>query len=204
MKILSIYWIGFFIFTYMKYLICGLGNIGPQYELTRHNIGFLILDRLADSAGVKFDSDRYAFTTEMKHKGRTLHLIKPTTFMNLSGKAVSHWMKTLKIPIENILVVTDDIALPFGRLRMRGKGSSGGHNGLSNIQELLGTDAYPRLRCGVGNDFPKGRQADYVLSNFSKQELDELPAVMDKACQGILNFVTVGLERAMNSVNTKE
>lgn len=187
----------------MKFLIAGLGNIGPEYELTRHNIGFLVLDRLADKQGVKFDSGRYAFTSELKHKGRSIYLIKPTTFMNLSGKAVNYWMKELKVPLENILVVTDDIALPFGRLRMRGKGSNGGHNGLGNIQETLGTEAYARLRFGVGSEFAKGRQADYVLSNFSKEEIDWLPEYMDKAAEGILSFCTVGLERTMNVVNTK-
>ncbi|MBX9850839.1 MAG: aminoacyl-tRNA hydrolase [Cytophagaceae bacterium] len=187
----------------MKYLIVGLGNIGPEYELTRHNIGFLVLDRLADKSNIDFDSGRYAFATELRHKGKSLHLIKPTTYMNLSGKAVNYWMKDLKIPVENILVLTDDIALPFGKLRMRGKGSNGGHNGLGNIQEVLGTDVYPRLRLGVGNDFPKGRQADYVLSNFSKEDLNQLPEVMDKACEAILSFCSIGLERTMNIYNTK-
>ena len=188
--------------TSMKYLIAGLGNIGPEYELTRHNIGFLVLDRLADREGLKFDSGRYAFTSELKYKGRGLHLIKPTTYMNLSGKAVNYWLKELKIPIENLLVITDDIALPFGKLRMRGKGSNGGHNGLGNIQEVLNTEAYARLRFGVGGDFSKGRQADYVLSNFSKEEISELSFIMDKAIDGILSFCTVGLERTMNTVNT--
>lgn len=187
----------------MKYLIAGLGNIGPEYEVTRHNIGFLVVDRLADKHNITFDSGRYAFTTELKHKGRTLFLIKPTTYMNLSGKAVNYWMKELKVPLENVLVVTDDIALPFGKLRMRGKGSNGGHNGLGNIQEVLGTDAYARLRFGVGSDFAKGRQADYVLSNFSREELDQLPEIMDKAGDGIFSFCTIGLERTMNTVNTK-
>jgi PTH1 family peptidyl-tRNA hydrolase len=195
--------IWFFLSLNMKYLIAGLGNIGPEYELTRHNIGFLILDRFAEKHNLKFDSGRYAFSAEFKHKGRSIHLIKPTTYMNLSGKAVNYWMKDLKVPVENILVITDDIALPFGKLRMRGKGSSGGHNGLGNIQELLGTDAYARMRCGVGGDFAKGRQVDYVLGNFSGEEKKELPFVMDKAMDGILSFCTVGLERAMNFVNTK-
>jgi peptidyl-tRNA hydrolase, PTH1 family len=187
----------------MKYLIAGLGNIGPEYELTRHNIGFLVLDRLADKNQIKFDSSRYAFISELKYKGRSINLIKPTTYMNLSGKAVNYWMKELKVPIENVLIITDDIALPFAKLRLRAKGSSGGHNGLESIQEALGTDAYVRLRVGVGSEFSKGRQVDYVLSNFSKEELNELPFVMDKAVEGILSFCTVGLERTMNIVNTK-
>jgi PTH1 family peptidyl-tRNA hydrolase len=187
----------------MKYLIAGLGNIGPEYELTRHNIGFLVLDHLALKHSIQFDYGRLAFTAELKHKGRTIYLIKPTTFMNLSGKAVNYWMKILNVPVENLLVITDDIALPFAKLRLRGKGSNGGHNGLGSIQEVLGTDAYARLRFGVGGDFPKGKQADYVLSNFSKPELIELPLVMDKVADGILSFCTIGLERTMNVVNTK-
>jgi PTH1 family peptidyl-tRNA hydrolase len=187
----------------MKYLIAGLGNIGPEYELTRHNVGFLVLDRLADKHGIKFEINRLAFTSELKYKGKVIHLIKPTTFMNLSGKAVNYWMKDLKIPKENLLVVTDDLALPFGKLRMKAKGSAGGHNGLGNIQEALNSDEYPRLRFGVGNDFAKGRQVDYVLSNFPKEELNFLPEHLDKACEGILSFCTVGIERTMTAVNGK-
>jgi peptidyl-tRNA hydrolase, PTH1 family len=185
----------------MKYLIAGLGNIGPQYELTRHNIGFLTLDRLADKQGVSFDSGRLAFTSELKYKGRTLYLIKPTTFMNLSGKAVNYWLKELKIEQSNLLVITDDIALPFGKLRLRGKGSSAGHNGLKSIEETLGNNLYSRLKFGVGDDFPKGRQADYVLSNFKQQEFNELPIFMDKAVEIILSFCTIGLERTMSQYN---
>ncbi|WP_045466520.1 aminoacyl-tRNA hydrolase [Sporocytophaga myxococcoides] len=187
----------------MKYLIFGLGNIGPEYELTRHNIGFLVLDRLADKEGLKFQSDRYAFVAEYKYKGRTLMLIKPTTFMNLSGKAVNYWMKTLNVFAENIMVITDDIALPYGTLRMRGKGSNGGHNGLGDIQKVLGSEAYPRLRFGVGSEFSKGRQVDYVLGRFTSKEFEELPIFMDKAIDGVLAFCTIGIERAMNTVNTK-
>jgi len=149
----------------LKYLIAGLGNVGAEYELTRHNIGFLVLDQLAQDQ--KFEQDRHVFKTEIKHKGRSLHLIKPTTYMNLSGKAVSYWLKELKIPKENLLVITDDIAIPFGKIRIRKKGSAGGHNGLKNIEELTGGQDYARLRFGVGDDFSKGRQVDYVLSNFN-------------------------------------
>jgi PTH1 family peptidyl-tRNA hydrolase len=187
----------------MKFLIAGLGNIGPEYELTRHNIGFLVLDRLADKHGLKFDSDRLAFTSELKYKGKSIHLIKPTTYMNLSGKAVNYWMKDLHIPKENILVITDDLALPYGKIRMRSKGSSGGHNGLKNIEEILGTNEYTRLRFGVGDDFSKGRQVDYVLSNFSKDEFIDLPLFLDKCCDAILSFCTIGVERTMNTFNTK-
>src|SRR5690349_13303906 len=175
----------------MKYLIAGLGNIGPEYELTRHNIGFLVLDKLAEQHNVKFDSGRLAFTAEIKHKGRSILLIKPTTFMNLSGKAVNYWMKEYKVPVENILVVTDDIALPFPKLRMRGKGSNGGHNGLGNIQEVLGSDVYARLRIGVGSDFAKGKQADYVLEAFPKTEVEQLPLVLKKSSEAVLAFCTI-------------
>jgi peptidyl-tRNA hydrolase, PTH1 family len=185
----------------MKFLIAGLGNIGPEYELTRHNIGFLILDRLAEKNNIRFNSGRLAFTSEMKYKGKSIYLIKPTTFMNLSGKAVNYWMNELKISLPNVLVLTDDIALPFGKLRMRPKGSNGGHNGLGNIQQVLGTDVYPRLRFGVGDDFAKGRQAEYVLSKFSREEFAQLPELMDRACDGILSFCTIGLERTMNLIN---
>lgn len=185
----------------MKYLIAGLGNIGAEYELTRHNIGFLILDRLADEKGVSFKMDKQAFTAEVKHKGRTLHLIKPTTYMNLSGKAVNYWMTQLKIPKENLLVVTDDIALPYGKIRLKPKGSAGGHNGLKNIEQVLGGQVYPRLRFGVGDAFPKGGQVDYVLSPFNQKELDDLVIHMDRAIESIFSFCTIGMERTMNFFN---
>ena len=185
----------------MKYLIAGLGNIGAEYELTRHNAGFLVLDQLADQHKVEFTTERLAAHAEVKHKGRTLHLIKPTTFMNLSGKAVSYWMQELKVPKQNLLVVVDEIALPFGSLRLRPKGSSAGHNGLKNIEEVLQGQDYPRLRFGVGDHFPKGRQVDYVLSNFSKEEFKLLPDVMIKATQMVLGFCTVGIEKTMTEFN---
>lgn len=185
----------------MKYLIIGLGNIGPEYELTRHNIGFLVMDRLADQRDAKFEMNRLAYHTDFKYKGRTIHLIKPTTYMNLSGKAVKYWMQELKVPKENILVVVDEIAIPFSKLRMRGKGSSAGHNGLKNIEDLTGGQNYSRLRVGVGDDFPKGRQVDYVLSKFTQKEFDELPFIMDKAIDMILGFCTIGITRTMNQFN---
>ena len=151
----------------MKYLIAGLGNIGPEYELTRHNAGFLILDQLADMHKTDFTTERLAMHTEIKHKGRSIHLIKPTTYMNLSGKAIAYWLQELKVAKENLLVVVDEIALPFGSLRMRGKGSAAGHNGLKNIELTLNGQDYSRLRVGVGDNYSKGRQVDYVLSNFS-------------------------------------
>ena len=185
----------------MKYLIAGLGNIGPEYELTRHNVGFLTLDRLADREGVSFSTDRYAFKAEIKHKGRSIHLIKPTTFMNLSGKAVNFWMQELKVPKENLLVIVDDIALPFGKLRMRGKGSSAGHNGLKNIEAVIVGADYPRLRFGIGDNFRQGQQVDYVLSNFSREEMDQLPEYMDKAIDMTFSFCSIGIQRTMTQFN---
>lgn len=185
----------------MKYLIAGLGNIGPEYALTRHNVGFMTLDRLAAQHNLKFDIGRLAYGAELRHKGRTLYLIKPTTYMNLSGKAVGYWLKTLQIPAENLLVVTDDIALPFGKLRMKGKGSHGGHNGLRNIQETLNSDAYARLRFGVGDDFAKGRQVDYVLGEFEGADLAALPERLDQAGEMVLAFCTIGLQMTMNNFN---
>ncbi|NJN41117.1 MAG: aminoacyl-tRNA hydrolase [Flammeovirgaceae bacterium] len=185
----------------MKYLIVGLGNPGLEYELTRHNIGFLTLDRVADAQKVSFSLNRHAEKAEVKYKGRQLHLIKPTTFMNLSGKAVHYWLQELKIPLENLLIVSDDVALPFGKLRMRSRGSSAGHNGLGNIELLLNTQNYSRLRFGVGNNFPKGQQADFVLSRFTDEEFKQLPEAMDKAKDMILSFCTIGIERTMNLFN---
>ncbi len=186
----------------MKFLIAGLGNIGPEYELTRHNIGFLTLDRLADNHKIDFITERLADKAELRYKGKQIHLIKPNTFMNLSGKAISYWLQDLKIPKENLLVVVDEIALPFGALRMRTKGSAAGHNGLKNIELLLGGQDYPRLRMGIGNDYSKGQQVDYVLSNFSQEELKALPEIMDKSIEMILSFCTIGAERTMNFFNT--
>jgi peptidyl-tRNA hydrolase, PTH1 family len=185
----------------MKYLIVGLGNIGEEYELTRHNIGFLILDRLADVNKIDFSLNRMAETTEFKYKGRQLFLIKPTTYMNLSGKAVAFWMQHHKISKENVLVLVDDLALPFGNLRLRPKGSSAGHNGLKNIELVLGTQDYPRLRFGIGSNFQKGAQADFVLSRFSQAEFKELPSKMDKSIEVILSFCTLGIEKTMSFFN---
>ena len=185
----------------MKYLIAGLGNIGPEYELTRHNIGFLVLDRIADNHKIDFITQRLADKAELKFKGKQLHLIKPNTFMNLSGKAIAYWLQELKIPKENLLIIVDDLALPFGTLRMRTKGSAAGHNGLKNIELLLGGQDYARLRFGIGSEFNKGQQIDFVLSNFSPKELEELPAMMDKAEEMVKSFCTIGSERTMNFFN---
>lgn len=185
----------------MNYLIVGLGNPGPEYELTRHNIGFLVLDRLADTEGTEFRPVRHADQAVVRHKGRSLHLIKPTTFMNLSGKAVGYWLRELKIQRENLLVVVDDLALPFAHLRMKPRGGSAGHNGLGNIEELLGDQNYARLRFGIGNDFPKGKQVDYVLSNFNTDEMAGLVPAMDRAIEMVRSFATIGIDRTMNSFN---
>lgn len=184
-----------------KFLIAGLGNIGAEYELTRHNIGFLVLDRLADNERITFTTDRLADHAEWKFKGRHLHLIKPNTYMNLSGKAVAYWLQRLAIPPENLLVIVDEMALPFGTLRLRTRGSAAGHNGLTSIEQALGSPNYARLRFGIGNNFPKGGQVDFVLGNFPREELDALPEIMDRAIEAIKSFCTLGPERTMNTFN---
>lgn len=185
----------------MKFLIAGLGNPGPKYELTRHNIGFLTLDQLADEHNAAFNLERHAERAEIRYKGKSLNLIKPTTFMNLSGKAIAWWLQELKIPKENLLVIVDDIAIPFGSLRMRTKGSSAGHNGLKSIEESLGGQDYSRLRFGIGSEFGKGQQVDYVLSNFTREEFDKLPPIMKKANEMVLSFCTIGAARTMSLYN---
>ena len=184
-----------------NYLFVGLGNPGPEYELTRHNIGFLILDRLASQKNVTFSSDRYAQKAEFRYAGKTFFLIKPSTFMNLSGKAVHYWLAQTKVPIENMVVVTDDLALPYGKIRLRPQGSHGGHNGLRNIQELLATEKYNRLRVGVGSEFAKGQQIDYVLSNFNAEEQKDLLTLLDKCSETLMCVATQGLTQAMNKFN---
>ncbi len=185
----------------MKYLIVGLGNIGPEYELTRHNIGFLVLDQLAEDKKASFEISKLAFYCEFRHKGRTICLIKPTTYMNLSGKSVNYWQQQLKIPTTNTLIITDDVALPFGTLRLRAKGSHAGHNGLKHIEATLGTNQYARLRFGIGDDYHKGQQVDYVLSRFTQDEFKELPPIIDKATEMAISFCTLGIDRTMNQFN---
>lgn len=187
----------------MKYLIVGLGNIGPEYRNTRHNIGFKILDALARASNFSFDSARLAFKGETRYKGRTLVCIKPTTYMNLSGKAVSYWMQKEKIAAENVFIITDDLALPFGTLRVKTKGSDGGHNGLKNIQLVLGSNVYPRLRFGVGDNFQRGRQVDYVLSEWTEEENERLEERIDKSVEIIRSFVSIGAELTMSAFNNK-
>lgn len=185
----------------MKFLIVGLGNIGAEYAETRHNIGFMVVDTLAKSKEASFQTGRLADITDFKHKGKHIYLIKPSTYMNLSGKAVNYWMQELKIPLENILVITDDVALPFGKLRLRAKGSDGGHNGLKSIQATINSQEYARLRMGVGNDFPKGAQADYVLSPFNEEEQKDLGTVLDVAAGAVMSFCLEGIHNAMNKFN---
>jgi PTH1 family peptidyl-tRNA hydrolase len=187
----------------MKYLLVGLGNPGAEYADTRHNIGFKALDALAKASNAVFSPGRFADVCEVKHKGRTLILIKPQTFMNLSGKAVNYWLQEEKIPIFRCLVITDDIALPFGKLRMRGQGSHGGHNGLRHIQEVLGSPNFPRMRFGVGNDFHPGQQANYVLSPWSPEEASAIPERLEVIKEALLSFAAIGLERTMNFYNNK-
>lgn len=187
----------------VKYLIAGLGNIGNEYAGTRHNIGFEVLDALAGASNAVFEPSRYGSVARMKFKGRTLILLKPSTFMNLSGKAVAYWLRQEKIPLENLMVVVDDIALPFGSIRIRGKGSDGGHNGLKDINAVLGRNDYPRLRFGIGGDFPQGFQVDYVLGRWDPEEKKALPERLEAAGEAIKSFATIGLERTMNIHNKK-
>jgi peptidyl-tRNA hydrolase, PTH1 family len=187
----------------MNFLIAGLGNIGDEYNGTRHNIGFRILDTLAKVSNISFQDKRYGFIGELSIKGRKLFLLKPSTYMNLSGNAVRYWMNEKKIPIEQLLVVNDDIALPLGTLRMKPGGSEGGHNGLRHITSVLGTNQYARLRFGVGNDFPRGKQVDFVLSHFSEEEEAILAEKTVIATQMITSFCLAGINNTMNQFNNK-
>lgn len=187
----------------MKFLIAGLGNIGSEYAATRHNIGFMILDAFAEASNFSFKTDRLASVAHAKHKGRILVFIKPTTYMNLSGKAVNYWLQQEKISIENLLVITDDIALPLGTIRIRAKGGDGGHNGLKSINETLGTQEYTRVRFGIGNDFPKGGQSDYVLGEWTQEEKKILPPRIDQSIEIIKSFASIGLHNTMNQYNNK-
>lgn len=188
----------------MKYLITGLGNPGKEYENTRHNIGFKILDALADASNIVFSDKHYGYVAEYRYKSRIFILLKPTTFMNLSGRAINYWLQKEKIPFENLLVVTDDLALPFGTLRLRAKGGDAGHNGLKNIQETTGRTDYARLRFGIGDDFRRGQQIDYVLSEWEKDEETELSEKIDTCIEIIQSFGTIGVHRTMNQFNTRK
>lgn len=188
----------------MKFLIVGLGNIGDEYKNTRHNVGFQILDALAGASNLVFDANRrYGSIAEYKFKGRTFILLKPSTYMNLSGNAVRYWLVKEKIDIENLLVIVDDIALPLGVIRVRGKGGDAGHNGLKHISEILQTTDYSRVRFGIGNEFNKGQQVDYVLGEWTDDETKILPERIEKVIQIIKSFGTVGVEKTMNLFNNK-
>ncbi|MCJ0742235.1 aminoacyl-tRNA hydrolase [Pedobacter montanisoli] len=185
----------------MKFLIVGLGNIGAEYASTRHNIGFDIADGLVAALEGNFEFGRLAYHAEVSHKGKKIHVIKPTTYMNLSGKAVNYWMKELKIAPENVLVLVDDLALPFGKMRLKLKGSSAGHNGLKSIEEVCGGQNYARLRFGIGDDFPKGRQVDFVLGKFDKNEQKDLPVLINRAITIVKSFATIGPAMTMTQFN---
>ena len=187
----------------MKFLIIGLGNPGADYKNSRHNIGFKVLDKLTSLSNISFSSDRYADVTNLKFKGRNLLLVKPNTFMNLSGKAVNYWMQKEKISVENILVVTDDISLPFGTIRLRSKGSDGGHNGLKDIISVLQSSTFPRIKFGIGAEFPIGRQSDYVLGEWNEAELENLEQKIEYSIQMIKAFCTLGISRTMNDFYKK-
>lgn len=187
----------------MKYLIVGLGNIGSEYENTRHNIGFNVLDAFAKASNTVFTDRRYGAVAEVKVKGRTLMLLKPSTYMNLSGNAVRYWLQQEKIPVENMLIIVDDISLPFGTLRLRPKGSDAGHNGLKDVARVVGNENYARLRFGVGGDFPRGAQVDYVLGQFPAEEREKLPERINVACDIIKSFCLAGIALTMNQYNKK-
>lgn len=185
----------------MKYLIAGLGNIGDEYRDTRHNIGFTVLDAFANASNAVFTDKRYGSVCSVKYRGRELILLKPSTFMNLSGNAVSYWLKKEKIPVENLLVIVDDISLPMGSIRMRHKGSDGGHNGLMHINAVLGTNGYPRIRVGIGNNFSKGSQVNYVLGTWTPEEKKVLKERIDIVTDMIKSFAFAGTELTMTNFN---
>ena len=187
-----------------SYLVVGLGNIGPEYSKTRHNMGFMVLDAWSQASNTAFNTMRYGDVAEIHLKGRTVYLLKPSTYMNLSGNAVRYYLQKLPIPMDRLLVICDDINLPFGKLRMRKNGSDGGHNGLKNIAECLETEYYARIRMGVGHEFSTGAQADYVLGNLSEEEMKEMDNLSEKVIQGVKDWIFVGADRAMNVLNAKK
>ena len=187
----------------MKYLITGLGNIGPEYAGTRHNIGFRVVNKLVEDAGVRFTEERYGAIARFRVKNCELVVLKPNTFMNLSGNAVRYWLQKENIPVENLLVVVDDLALPFGTLRLKPQGSDAGHNGLKNIAQMLGTQNYARLRFGIGNDFPRGGQIDYVLGHFPEEQVAAMPPIIDSAIEIVKSFCLAGIQLTMNQYNNK-
>lgn len=187
----------------MNYLVAGLGNIGSEYDSTRHNMGFMVLDAWAQASNIVFETKRYGDIAEKSIKGRKFYLLKPSTYMNLSGNAVRYWMQELSIPVENIIVICDDLNLPFGNLRMRGSGSDGGHNGLKNISELIGTQDFARIRMGIGHDFQQGGQVDFVIGKINDDEKSVIPELCDRVIDGVQNWAFQGLQKAMTALNTK-
>lgn len=185
-----------------KYLIVGLGNPGPEYNKTRHNAGWMVVDAFAKEQGVTFEDKRYGFVAETSVKGRKLILLKPNTFMNLSGNAVRYWLEKEGVPTENLLIIVDDLALPLGKMRLKGNGSNGGHNGLGHIQQLIG-QKYARLRMGIGAEYQKGQQIDWVLSNFSDEDKAVFTPLISTACEMIKSFVLAGIDITMNQFNKK-
>ena len=187
----------------MNYLIVGLGNIGAEYHNTRHNMGFIVLDAWAQAANTVFSTGRYGDLAEIPFRGHKFILLKPSTYMNLSGKAVRYWMQEKNIPIERVVVLCDDLNLPFGTVRMRTSGSPGGHNGLKNIEEMLGSNAYSRIRLGIGNEYARGTQIDFVLGRLSEEELKQMENISVKVIEGIKTFVNQGAGKAMTMLNSK-
>lgn len=187
----------------MKYLIVGLGNKGAEYENTRHNIGFKVADKIAETLDVSFNTTNFGWMADGKYKGRRVLVLKPDTYMNLSGNAVKYWMQKENIPLENVLIITDDLALPFGTLRLKGKGSDAGHNGLKNINEVLQTQNYARLRFGISAEFSEGRQIDYVLGTWNEEEMEKLAERIEKFSKACLSFVFAGISNTMSAFNGK-
>ncbi|KQM44733.1 aminoacyl-tRNA hydrolase [Chryseobacterium sp. Leaf201] len=187
----------------MKYLIVGLGNKGAEYENTRHNVGFKVADKIAETLEVSFNTTNFGWMADGKYKGRRVFVLKPDTYMNLSGNAVKYWMQKENIPLENVLIITDDLALPFGTLRLKGKGSDAGHNGLKNINEVLHTQNYARLRFGISAEFSEGRQVDYVLGTWNAEETEKLAERIEKFSKACLSFVFAGISNTMSAFNGK-
>ncbi|MBL4654768.1 MAG: aminoacyl-tRNA hydrolase [Bacteroidia bacterium] len=185
----------------MKYLVTALGNPGIEYVKTRHNIGFLIADAMADKYDVQFEQARHSYKTLIKYKGKQLHVIKPTTYMNLSGKAINYWLQQLKIPLSNLIVILDDLSLPLGKIRVRSKGGDGGHNGLKSIAQYLGADKYARMRFGIGDEFGRGQQVDHVLGEWTDEEYETVQSKLNIAIEIVENFVTNGVDSTMNKYN---
>ena len=186
-----------------SYLVVGLGNIGPEYATTRHNIGFMILDAWAQASNVVFSTQRYGDLTTIRIKGREFHLLKPSTYMNLSGNAVRYWFGKLDIPLENLVIICDDLNLPFGTVRMRKSGSDGGHNGLKNIGAMLQTRDYARIRVGVGHEFEQGAQVDFVLGQFDDAQAREIPAIAERVISGLKTWSFIGIDKAMTQLNSR-